>query len=129
MTSTEKTLKNLLLVEDDQEIAEMMSICLEDLGFEVQSAGDGLEAIQKLQSGRFDMVVSDLKMPKLDGLGLARYISEKYQNLPIVLLSGFVEESVRETARMLGVKKLLDKPTSPLQLQQEIQESWQAMSA
>ena len=119
-----RELKCVLLVEDDEDIAEMMLFSLEGMGFQVEAAGDGLEAIEKLSAKAFDMVVSDLKMPRMDGFGLAKHIRESFHQLPMVLVTGFAEHDVREKALTLGVASVMEKPTDVETLQYEMEKTW-----
>ena len=120
----QRQLKCVLLVEDDEDIAEMMLFSLEGMGFQVEAAGDGVEAIEKLSAREFDMVVSDLKMPRMDGFGLAKHIRESFEKLPMLLVTGFAEGDVREKALTLGVSSVMEKPTDFEMLESEMQKTW-----
>lgn len=79
--------KQVLVVDDEPSIREIISALLEDEGYEVRSARDGLEALAMLESRTFDLILSDLKMPRLDGFALARRIQQDGHDCPIVLMS------------------------------------------
>jgi len=77
----------VLIVDDEPAIRETLSDLLEDEGFVVACARDGLEALHLLESRVFDLVVSDVKMPRLDGASMARQLRRQGIPIPIVLMS------------------------------------------
>jgi two-component system response regulator MprA len=77
----------VLVVDDEPAIRETLSDLLEDEGFIVTRARDGLEALQLMESRVFDLVVSDVKMPRLDGASMARQLRRQGFPIPIVLMS------------------------------------------
>ena len=80
----------LLLVEDDKALRRYLEVTLERAGYEVVSAGDGLEAMKLALSTSVDLVITDAMMPNLSGHELCRFLrnSPKLSHIPIVLLSG-----------------------------------------
>ncbi|KKC23852.1 response regulator receiver protein [Sphingomonas sp. SRS2] len=99
----------LLYVEDNAQIAEITCMMLEDLGLEITQAGSAEEALLIAGEGdlRFDMVLTDVVMPGLSGVQLARRLNRRWPNLPVVLVSGFSEELA---AGYGGQYELLRKP-------------------
>jgi CheY-like chemotaxis protein len=83
----------LLLVDDEERIRASVARILVGLGFDVLTAGDGLEALDvfRAQGARIDLVLMDLTMPRLDGVAAARAIHDLRPDLPIVLVTGFGE--------------------------------------
>ncbi|MDQ6952636.1 MAG: response regulator [Mariprofundaceae bacterium] len=92
---------NILLVDDSLIAREVEKSIFESIGFEVDTAIDGLDALEKLQVKTYDMVVTDLEMPRLDGFGLVRRIrnQSRYENLPLMIIS--TRESVEDRMRAL----------------------------
>lgn len=81
-------MKNLLIVDDEKEIRECLASILEDIGFKVTTATDGLDAFNKvLAHGNFDLILTDYKMPRMDGLTLAKHIKNNFPKTPILLMS------------------------------------------
>src|SRR5688572_30607141 len=78
---------SVLVVDDEPGIRETVAALLEDEGYSVSLARDGLEALAAVESRAFDLVLSDVKMPKLDGLSLARRLRRNGYDRPIVLMS------------------------------------------
>lgn len=77
--------RRILLVDDDTDLLAVSGDILRDAGFDVVTSTDGSAAISALASGRFDAVISDVRMPGLDGLGLLRAVRERDPDLPVVL--------------------------------------------
>ncbi len=107
----------ILLTEDDIAVRAFVGRALEIDGHEVETAGDGLEAMECLEkhNGQFDLLVSDVKMPLMDGIALAHNAAERWPGLPILLMTGYADQ--RERAADLH-QKIRDVVTKPFTLQQ-----------
>ena len=110
----------VLLVEDDPALRRYLEIVLQRAGFEVVSAGDGLEAMKFLLSDSVDVIVTDALMPNLDGYELCRFVrsSEHLAHLPIILLSALDPKISTDEAEQ--VDAFLAKPVSPEDLLNQI---------
>ncbi len=84
-----KIMYNILVIDNEESILLMITMALAKFGFNVEIATDGLEGIEKFDEGRFDLVVTDILMPGLNGNGVARHIrnSEK-KYTPVIAISG-----------------------------------------
>ncbi len=80
----------LLIVDDESEIREMLSRNFRMLGFEVEVAGHGLEALSILEEKPIDVVISDIKMPEMDGVALLREIRNQYPMVRVIMITGYV---------------------------------------
>lgn len=100
----------LLLVDDDESLLRLMSIRLEAEGFEVMSVDNGTQALRLMFNNEFDVVLSDLRMPGMDGLALFDEILQQHIDLPVVLMTahGTIKDAVEATQR--GVFSFLTKP-------------------
>src|SRR5215217_1008531 len=85
-------LPTVLVVEDEPVIRELMAILLEEEGYAVVQAVDGLEALQTVDRYPVDLVLSDVKMPRLDGASLARHLRTRDDPLPVILMSAVYAE-------------------------------------
>lgn len=108
-------LKNLkvLYVEDEEPIRELMQEVLSGEFKEFQTAGDGIEGLQKFQESDFDMVITDIEMPRLDGLELAARIKKLSATTPVILLTAYSQKERLFKAIDAGVSKYLVKPFTP----------------
>ena len=84
---THETTPTVLVVEDEPAIREVVADLLEDEGYAVRQAADGLEAIDELEVDGVDLVLSDVRMPRLDGPALARRLRRHGYAVPVVLMS------------------------------------------
>jgi two-component system, OmpR family, response regulator MprA len=82
----------LLVVEDEPVIRELMAILLEDEGYTVHQAVDGLQALEMLEQHGIDLVLSDVKMPRLDGASLVQRLRSRGDTIPVVLMSAVYAE-------------------------------------
>ena len=111
----------VLLVEDDTYNLQALTIYLRLTGFQVEQARDGLEALRKLGHETFDVVVSDLRMPGLNGIELAKRMLHKSRHVPIVLMTGDPDAPTSQAINEAGVLDLLTKPFLPQELVKVIQ--------
>lgn len=102
----------VLVAEDEEAVALLIDLDLSESGYQVTCASDGAVAAAQLESHPFDAVVTDVRMPNLDGVGLVRKIVASWPGMPIVVLSGYMTEEQNRTLLSLGVQPqaLLEKP-------------------
>ena len=112
----------ILVVDDDPDILDAVSMILESKGHQVVTAQDGIEALATLKAEKPDLMILDLLMPKMDGFAVLKELQDgrwsKYREIPILVLSSVREEAARrryelETASQLGVDDYVEKPISP----------------
>ena len=101
----------LLLVEDSPFFQNMERSYLDSAGYRSIQAGDGVEAMEKLASNAFDVVITDIEMPRMNGFQLAQNIRKdaRYNNLPIVAVTSLVGDADREKAKQSGIDEYLVK--------------------
>ena len=106
---------NILVCDDDKDIVEAISIYLEQEGYVVFKAYDGLEAINMLRSQPVDLLIIDIMMPKLDGIRATLKIREE-NPLPIIILSAKSEEVDKIMGLNMGADDYVTKPFTPMEL-------------
>lgn len=80
---------NILLIDDEKSIVSMLTKALTKFGFNVETATDGLEGVRKFDECNFDLVITDIKMPALDGTGVVRHIrNSERRSTPVIGMSG-----------------------------------------
>jgi DNA-binding response OmpR family regulator len=106
--------KKILLVEDNEDIREMMLIILRNKGFEVIQAENGRVAAEVAKTVCPDIIVTNICMPELDGVGLIEYIRKQpeFDAVPIVVLSA-VGSGDRSNAMRAGANESMPKPVEP----------------
>ncbi len=102
----------VLVVEDQYLVLQTVTTQLQRLGLEVLTARHGEEAWQLLQQQRVDVVVTDLSMPVMNGIELAKRVREKFPHLPIVLMTGWGDFVPYQDLQSLGIAAVLPKPIS-----------------
>jgi DNA-binding response OmpR family regulator len=101
----------ILLADDEQSIQTLLSFPLRKDGYEVVTASDGREALARFTEGRFDLVVLDVMMPKMDGLEVCRRIRAR-NTVPIIMLTAKTEEIDKVLGLELGADDYITKPFS-----------------
>ena len=79
---------NILVVDDEINIRRGLAMGLEDEGYNVYEAGDGVDALKQIASKDVDLVITDLKMPEMTGDELLKSITANYKNIPVIVLTG-----------------------------------------
>jgi DNA-binding response OmpR family regulator len=105
-------MKKILLVDDEKEFVEMVTIRLEARGFKVISAFDGDEAVKAVEREKPDLILLDLLMPKVSGFEVCKKLKEddRFKNIPIIILSGLGQREDIEKTKALGVDSYFIKP-------------------
>jgi PAS domain S-box-containing protein len=101
----------ILLVDDEAQILQVLGEFLAECGYEICRAKDGKEALQVLEEeGEVGLVISDIRMPRLDGLRLLRAVRVRFPGIPVVLMTGHGDEEVAVSALQEGATNYLKKP-------------------
>lgn len=111
----------VLLVEDNKINRMMAQGLLKSMGIANETAVDGLEAVNMVQSGRYDCILMDLQMPVMDGLEAARVIRARGDQTPIIAISGTLNDVELEACRLAGMDATLLKPMDAVQLKEILQ--------
>jgi len=105
----------ILVAEDDQDIRDLVVLTLEFNGFEVESAEDGAVAVEKAQNSAFDMILLDVRMPRMTGYDACRRLKEieSTRDIPIIFLSAKGQEAEIQTGMDVGAADYILKPFAP----------------
>ena len=102
--------KSVLVVDDEESIRTVLGGELQNEGYDVRMAGDGDEAISVLDQATCDLVLLDIKMPKLNGFEVLKYIKEKHEKTKVVMLTGFADLKNAIESKKLGADDFVSKP-------------------
>ncbi len=110
----------ILLAEDDESLRRFLASALAKAGHEVADFGDGLEAYDCLKAARFDLLLTDIVMPGLDGIELAKRAAEMDQALKIMFITGFAAVALHPSSNAPKRAKVLSKPFHLREIVQEV---------
>ena len=111
----------ILVVDDEQAIRAALADTLAFLGYEVATASNGTEGLRLFHKNSFQLVVTDVQMPGMDGWTLARHIKKRSPATPVVLITGSEKETVLRKAKGNSIDSVLFKPFTLEDLQQTLQ--------
>ncbi|SME91617.1 Response regulator receiver domain-containing protein [Tistlia consotensis] len=120
----------ILVAEDDEAVRTFVTRALELRGFQVTAVNDGLQALESLKDDSFDLLVTDIVMPGLDGIGLALKVTRDHPDLPVLLMTGYSAERQRAhnldeliaevVVKPFTLKQICDAAESALGLRREM---------
>ena len=108
-------MENILVCDDDKEIVDAIEIYLEEEGFTVFKAYDGVQALEILGQARIQLVVADIMMPKMDGIRMVKEL-RKFSSIPVIFLSAKSEDADKILGLNIGADDYITKPFNPLEL-------------
>lgn len=103
----------ILVVDDESIVRVSCKRILEPEGFFVDIAADGYEAIELIKKQPYDIIITDLKMPKMDGLEVLEWIKKNSPVSKVVVITGFSTPEIAERSEKAGATKYLEKPFTP----------------
>lgn len=110
----------ILIVDDEPKIRQVVKEYSLVNNYEVDEAGNGIEAVEKASNNKYDLIILDIMMPKLDGIEAAKQIKEKDENVNIIMLSAKGEEYDKLLGFGIGADDYVTKPFSPKELMARI---------
>lgn len=100
----------ILIVDDNPHMCSLLADTLEVFAYKGIAAKDGEEALHRLREDSFDMVITDLRMPRMGGMDLLRTIKDSFPDLPVVVITGFGTDSSKSDALSSQADDFLSKP-------------------
>ncbi len=109
------TKKKILLVDDEKDMVFAVKMQLEAQDFEVLTATDGQEALDKVHRDKPDLIILDVMLPKIDGYKVCRMLKfdKKYKNIPIIMFTARIQETDKKVGYEVGADAYLTKPFEP----------------
>ena len=108
--------KRVLVIDNEEGICRMMEAVLGDAGYEVETRTRSSEAVEEFAPSRWDLVISDVKMPGLNGLEVLEKIKEKDPAVPVVMITAYATVEMSIQALRRGAYDMLTKPFEPEEL-------------
>lgn len=114
--------QSVLVIDDDPHVVIAIRMCLEEKGFSVETAKDGVEGLEKAFAVRPSLILLDLKMPKMSGHLVLRALKEDPRTafIPVVVLTGLSENDEKDRAYKEGAAECLIKPFGPRELEETV---------
>jgi len=100
----------ILVVDDEDALRTVLSGELVSEGYDVRTAADGDDAISNLEKESFDLVLLDIKMPRMNGFEVLKFVKEKYPRTRVVMLTGFADLKNAIESKKLGAEDFVSKP-------------------
>ncbi|NLJ36667.1 MAG: response regulator [candidate division WS1 bacterium] len=121
--------KKILVVDDERHIVRLVEVNLARAGYEVVTAYDGVEALEKVEQEVPDMVVLDVMMPRMDGFEVLKNLQAdaKYKDIPVIMLTAKAQDADIFKGWQSGVSSYLTKPFNPKELLVFVQRIFQSM--
>ena len=102
--------RKILVVDDQESMRSLLKDMLEVIGYEITLADGGEEALRLMQAGQFDLVLTDLNMPGMDGTALLRAIKANYAEMPVVVITGYGTFHTEKRVMKEGASGYISKP-------------------
>jgi DNA-binding NtrC family response regulator len=100
----------ILVVDDEEAVRNFVSSFLSKMDYACLTAADGIDALEKMKEQKIDAVITDIKMPNMDGIILTGEILRRYPEVPVMVMTGFGEEYSAGTAIAFGAQEFIKKP-------------------
>ena len=110
----------ILLVDDDPDVLDILGDFIAVFGFEYETAEDGLEAVEKMKHGIFNIVLTDMMMPNMDGMELLRHIHNNYPETKVMVVTGYDRTFTYTDVINAGASDFISKPFNPDELEAKI---------
>jgi len=117
--------KRIMLIDNEEGLCRMMEAVLTDCGYKVKAFTRSFEAVEQFAPDRFDLVVSDIKMPGLDGLEVLQRIKAKAPDIPVIMITAYATVEMSIQALRKGAHDMLTKPFEPEELVYRVQNALQ----
>ena len=122
--------KTILIVDDEPDVREFLSACIQDVGFQVKTAEDGVDGLEKIEKYMPDLVTVDMVMPRRSGINLIRKLKKdkNMANIPVIVITAHAQDEFGEEdiskfegfATHLKPRYIMEKPITPANLQKAI---------
>ena len=121
MASIDNSNLRALVIDDDETIVEQVTQVMRKMGFAVENSLDGLDALGRCQSSRFDVILCDVRMPRLSGLSfLSNLANTRNAKTKVIMISALDDNAIRNQSLTSGASAYLVKPIAPQDLRDAI---------
>jgi DNA-binding NtrC family response regulator len=115
--------KNILVIDDEEIVRISCERTLSPLGYSVDTVEFCVDGLEMLKQKHFDLVLTDLKMPHMDGLEIVAHISAKYPDTKVILFTGYTSDETLDLALKQGIHTYMEKPFTPEKLIEVVEQA------
>ncbi len=121
---------NILIVDDEQIMRDLLDKILSREGYNIITATDGVDALEKLNCTKVDIVISDMKMPKMNGFELLKHIKTDYEGIGIIIMTAYGDTYTVKDALLLGADEYITKPFKSYEISLVVERAyWRILSS
>jgi CheY-like chemotaxis protein len=103
-------MKKILVVDDEESVRVILKQLLDKGGYSVEAAGNGEEALVSLEDGHFDLLITDINMPVMNGVELLNKARAKFPSMPVIFITAYGKDKVILEAMKVGLSDYIEKP-------------------
>jgi DNA-binding response OmpR family regulator len=135
MTTTQRTesMKNdisILVVDDEETLRNILVKILTKEGYKVDTAENGEEALEKLRQNQYNLLISDIKMPRLNGFELLKIVKKDYSSMGVIMMTAYGDSYTIKDALLLGADEYITKPFKSFEINLIVERAyWRLMSS
>lgn len=125
-----KSSVSILIVDDEEMMRTLLDRILSREGYKIRSAEDGVVALEVLKAEKFDIIISDMKMPRMDGFELLKIVKNEYPQIGVIIMTAYGDTYTVKDALLLGADEYITKPFKSYEISLVVERAyWRILSA
>jgi len=125
-----KSSVSILIVDDEEMMRTLLNRILSREGYKIRSAEDGVVALEVLKAEKFDIIISDMKMPRMNGFELLKIVKKEYPKIGVIIMTAYGDTYTVKDALLLGADEYITKPFKSYEISMVVERAyWRILSA
>jgi len=125
-----KSSVSILVVDDEEMMRTLLNRILSREGYKIRSAEDGVVALEVLKAEKFDIIISDMKMPRMNGFELLKIVKKEYPKIGVIIMTAYGDTYTVKDALLLGADEYITKPFKSYEISLVVERAyWRILSA
>ena len=125
-----KSSVSILIVDDEEMMRTLLNRILSQEGYKIRSAEDGVVALEVLKAEKFDIIISDMKMPRMNGFELLKIVKKEYPQIGVIIMTAYGDTYTVKDALLLGADEYITKPFKSYEISLVVERAyWRILSA
>jgi len=125
-----KSSVSILIVDDEEMMRTLLNRILSREGYKIKSAEDGVIALEVLKAEKFDIIISDMKMPRMNGFELLKIVKKEYPKIGVIIMTAYGDTYTVKDALLLGADEYITKPFKSYEISLVVERAyWRILSA